>query len=224
MASKNSYNSILSFMTEKDRDALIALGQRQEYKKRTCLFMQGDLGDSLYIIQAGDVSISTLSEDGREIVLQVLSAGDVFGEIAMFDQSERTASAFAEANTVLVAIDRGRTFSYLDKNPALYRGIINLLCKRLRWSSKLVESFVFTDGMERLITRLIYLAEYHNHQKQAVIAISQENLAKMLGLSREAVNKNLQQLQEKGLLSLERKKIIIPDLSRLNAFREERKE
>ncbi len=220
--SKNTHENILSFINETDKEELINLGNIINFKNKGTLFLQGDEGECIYIIKSGSVFISTLSDDGQEVLIQTLYEGDIFGEIAVFDKEPRTASASAEKNTSLISIDGKKFLKFLNQKPYIYINIINLLCKRLRWSSKLVESFVFADSMERLLVRLIYLAEYHGKKNNAVIDISQDDLAKMLGLSREIVNKKLQELQTKKLLTLERKKITIHNIEDLITFNEGR--
>lgn len=224
MSQNNTNNNILSGMSEKDKKKLISLGREIYFKERSTLFLQGDEGKNIYIIKSGNVSISTLSNDGQEVIIQTMHEGDIFGEIAIFDKEPRTANAFAEKNTTLISIKSSDFLNFLNQRPKIYVGIIQLLCKRLRWSSKLVESFVFSDSMERLVVRLIYLAEYHGYKdNETTINISQDDLAKMLGLSREIVNKKLQTLQTKNLVILERKKITIHDVEKLIAFNEQRK-
>ncbi len=222
MSHKKIYNNILSGMSEKDKNELISLGKEIHFKTQNTLFMQGDEGKHIYIVQSGAVSITTFSNEGQEVILQTLHKDDIFGEIAIFDNEPRTANAIAQKNTTLIAIDGNKFLSFLNKKPAIYIGIIQLLCKRLRWSSKLVESFVFADSMERLLVRLIYLAEYHGHDNSSTINISQDDLAKMLGLSREIVNKKLQELQAQNLVTLERKKITINDIEKLIKFNDQR--
>ncbi len=209
-------------MSDTDKKDLISLGKEIHFKTQNTLFMQGDEGKHIYIIKSGAVAITTFSNDGQEVILQTLHEDEIFGEIAIFDNEPRTANAIAQNNTILIAIDGNKFLDFLNQNPHIYIGIIQLLCKRLRWNSKLVESFVFADSMERLLVRLIYLAEYHGYDNSSTINISQDDLAKMLGLSREIVNKKLQELQTQNLVTLERKKITINDIEKLIEFNDQR--
>jgi len=210
--------SILECMPETDRNALISLAHKLEYQEKSFLFRKGDRGNGFYIIVAGEVLISVSSAEGREIILNRLAAGEVFGEIAMFDQAARTADAIVTPGTKLIAVGRAQFFSFLDKKPALYGAVIELFCKRLRYCSTQVESFALADGLERLMAKLIHLAETEIRNKGVSVAISQSDLAKMLGLSREAVNKNLRELQALDMIVLEQKKIIIPNVEKLAMF------
>ncbi|MFH1158624.1 MAG: Crp/Fnr family transcriptional regulator [Pseudomonadota bacterium] len=212
MAEDKKDSGMTQLLSDEDKRALVELGSKLEFKKKACLFQKGDKGTCLYIIRAGEVHICVSSESGHEIILSRLSAGDIFGEIAMLDQKERTADAYVAKGTKLVSIDREKFLDFLDKRPALYKKVIMLLCERLRWFSDCVEDFALSGSLDRLVTRLMHLAGRGGREKNAVIEISQDDLAKMLGISREMVNRNLQILQTKKLLTVERKKIIIPDI------------
>jgi CRP/FNR family transcriptional regulator, cyclic AMP receptor protein len=207
--------SLSQLLSENDKQALMALGKSLEFRERKCLFRHGDMGKCLYIIRRGDVNISVTSNDGREIILNKLSDGEIFGEIAMFDGGARTADAWVQKGSTLISIDREDFLNFLNKRSHLNAAVILLLCKRLRSCSELLEDFLFNDALKRLVCKLISISEKHNNLVNSLIEITQEDLAKMTGSSREVVNRNLQLLQDKGLLFLQRKRIIIPDIAKL---------
>jgi CRP/FNR family cyclic AMP-dependent transcriptional regulator len=215
---KDKKYSFLGFVPKEDRRRLTARGEKLTFREKKYLFLKGDPGDNFYIILAGNVIISINSPDGREIILSRLSANDVFGEISMLDQAERTADACVMAGTELLSIGRKAFMDFLDTHPALYKNIIMLLCQRLRTLSEQVESFSLANSLERLVAKLISLAEKIPRGQGATIEISQSDLAKMLGLSREGVNRNLKFLQDKKILRIERQKIFIPDREELQHF------
>jgi CRP/FNR family cyclic AMP-dependent transcriptional regulator len=215
---KDKKYSFLGFMPEEDRKSIVAHGQQLTFREKKYLFQKGDRGDNFYIILAGKVIISINSPDGREIILNRLSANDVFGEISMLDQAERTADACVTAGTELLSINRAIFMDFLDTHPAFYKSIIKLLCGRLRHLSEHVESFSLATSLERLVAKLISLAGASPHGQEAMIEISQSDLAKMLGLSREVVNRHLKFLQDKNLLRIERKKLFILDREELYYF------
>lgn len=207
--------SLTQLLSDKDKQDLMALGKRHEYRERKILFRRGDRGDCLYILHKGEVSISIASSDGREIILNRLSPGEAFGEIAMFDKGTRTADAYVLKNTTLISIERDDFFRFLGKRPELNAACYELLCARLRWCADLLEDFLFNDALERMVRNLVAYSEKHDNLVNSVIEITQEDLGKMTGASRELVNRNLQLLQDKGLLFLQRKRIIIPDIATL---------
>src|ERR1700722_4862359 len=119
----NKRGSFLGVMPEEDRKRIIERGKQVKFKEKKCLFLKGDPGDNFYIILAGNVIISINSPDGKEVILNRLSEGDVFGEISMLDQAERTADAYVVAGTELLSIDRAIFMDFLDTNPAFYKSI-----------------------------------------------------------------------------------------------------
>jgi CRP/FNR family cyclic AMP-dependent transcriptional regulator len=222
MTIKKYINSnLFSLFSEENKKELMKLGQNTEFLEKKCLFRQGDIGECFYFIRKGYVTISITSNDGKEIILNRLSGGEVFGEIAMFDQGVRTADAFVEEGCVLMSIKREDFFKFLEKHPHLYKMVLDLLCQRLRWCSSLLEDFLFQDTMKRLICRLVTLSEKYDNVTDSLIEVTQDDLAKMLGTSREVVNRNLQFLQDKDLLRIERKKIFVPDVGKLKMILKE---
>lgn len=203
-----------AFSDDQKKD-LLQLGDRLDFFENSRLFQRGDKGDTLYIIRKGEVTISLTSAEGKEIIISKLSAGDAFGEVALFDEDVRTADAYVTSGTVLVSVGREDFLSFLARHPSLYKDTIQLLCSRLRWCSDLLEDFLFQDTMERLVSRLVRLSEKNGIMVDSLIEITQDDLAKMLGASREAVNRNLQLLQDRSLVVLQRKRIIIPDVAAL---------
>lgn len=217
-SSKKKQSELTEYISESDKRYLMEQGKKIEFKKDAYLFHKGDVGDSIYIIQSGAVIISIHAESGQEIILSRLGEGDIFGEIGMFDQKERTAGAYASTSAKLVSIDRERFLELMVKRPTLYRSVIILLCERLRWFSDCVEDFALCGSLERLVARLVHLAQHSGQKETAVVDVSQDELAKMVGLTREMVNKNLSILRKKNFIKPRRKKIIIPDVERLASF------
>lgn len=212
-------NEALGFMSERDQKELMSHGHMIEFKEDRCLFTRGEEGGSFYIVLSGCVFFSINSPSGKEIILNKLHAGEVFGEIAMLDQGARTADAYVVKGSKLLSISRSNFFDFLDSKPSLYRGVIDLLCQRLRWCSGQVESFVLSSGLERLIGKLLYLAELTDMGSVIQLEITQTDLAKQLDLSREVVNRELRNIEAQGVIKLGRGKITIPDIQKLRNFR-----
>lgn len=216
-------STIFGKMTDNQKKQLMRQGKTIEISETRPLFHQGDPGRHYYIIQKGTVIISITSHDGREIILNKLAQGDAFGEVAMFDQGVRTADAFAKRGTVLHAIERDQFFAFLSENAALYQSAIETLCARVRWCSALTEDFLFHDTMSRVILAILKAVRKTGMPRDSLIELTQDELSKMAGASREAVNRNLQLLQDKGLVFLQRKRMVVPDPERLEAIVAKRK-
>jgi CRP-like cAMP-binding protein len=208
-----------SFLFE-DLDPVLLeqLSQRATVKRLAdgeLLFEKGDPADGLYAVEAGKIRISSLSGSGKEIVLNVLAPGAVFGEIALLDGEPRTASARAVGPTRILFISREDFFDIFDREAKLRRHITALLCRRLRWVSALLEDANFLDLTARLVKRLLWLAERHGGPDpdgiRIALPLSQQELGYMLGVTREAVNKKLRELEKSGLITRRDGRLVIRD-------------
>jgi CRP/FNR family transcriptional regulator, cyclic AMP receptor protein len=190
-----------------------ALSIRRSYSRGAIVFSQADPGDALYGVVMGKIRISTGSADGREMFLNIMEPGDTFGEIALLDGRHRTATASATVPTELIIIPRDHFLELLKREPKLVSHVVQLLCERIRWTSGLAEESALLSVPERLVRRLVSLGQLHGHETPhgVELSISQEELARFLGLSRQAVNQYLQTWKAQGWISLGRGKIVIVD-------------
>jgi CRP/FNR family transcriptional regulator, cyclic AMP receptor protein len=187
--------------------------QRRAVAKGELLFNVGDAADSFYVVLDGRMKIWTVSATGVEVTLNVLTAGTEFGEIGMLDGSVRTAGASAMAPTQLLSISRRSFFDAMDRDPKLARNVIELLCKRLRWTSARMEDATLRQAPERLARILCHLARDHGRKTprgtEITIKLTQGELAQWTAMSREGLNKLLKRwiddgimIQEKGVLTI----------------------
>ncbi|MCP5364043.1 MAG: Crp/Fnr family transcriptional regulator [Hyphomicrobiales bacterium] len=194
-------------------EALAKLASTRTYRKTEVVFMKGDSGDALMAVLSGRIRICSYSADGREVVLNVMNPGEVFGEIAMIDGGPRTADAFAMEKTELLILARREFMPFLERNPQISVKLLQVMCERLRWTSSQVEDFFFLHLGPRLAKRLLYLATHQksktNVSETAAIRFPQHLLASMIGTSREAVNKQLRAWQEAGLIDIHRGSITL---------------
>ena len=200
-------------------DKLATLAVRRSYRGGAIVFSQADPGDALYGVVTGKVRISASSVGGREVFLNIMEPGDTFGEIALLDGQARTATASAMAPTELILIRRDPFLALLEREPKLVSHILQLLCERLRWTSARAEESALLGVPERLARRLLSLADLHGYNVGAGIqlAISQEELARFLGLSRQVVNQYLQGWKARGWIGLGRGKITLMDSGALRS-------
>ena len=199
-------------------DALAALARRTVYGPDSLVFSQGDDADALYGIASGQVRIFTADNKGHEMFLNVLGPGETFGEIALLDGLPRTASAVTTATTTLVVIPRRQFLAHLEREPELAIHLLQLLCGRLRWVSDLVEESAFLAGPARVAKRLAVLVETHGRPMQngdVEIVMSQADLGRFLGISRQIINHYLRDWCEHGWVDLKRGRIVIHDLDAL---------
>jgi CRP-like cAMP-binding protein len=204
-------NSLFRGLPHKTIDRVAALATRRSYEENTIIFMRGDPGDSLCGVVTGRVRISASRAGGKEVFLNIMEPGDAFGEIALLDGSPRTATATATARTELMILQREAFFALLRTEPQLAEHLIQLLCKRVRWTAEQMEDSALLTVPAKLAKRLLSLASLHGRESPegARLAISQEELAQFLGLSRQIVNQHLQAWRAKGWISLGRGSITL---------------
>ena len=211
-----SKNQLLSQLAPQEMDELLSLATIERFGADDVIFHKGDPGDRLYAILSGRVGINTVSRDGKEIILNILDPGEVFGEIAVLDGKRRTAGAAAMQPTKLVRIGRTEFLPFLERHPKLCLRVIEVLCERLRWTSDIIEDTIFLDIPRRLAKRLLTLIERHGQAVEGGVKIdmklSQEDLGNMLGATRESVNKGIRALAQRDLISHEGGYIIVHDV------------
>lgn len=210
---------LLKHLAPADLDQLARMAITRLCKPNEAVFLKGDPGNSMMAVVHGRVRICSYSSEGREVVLNVISPGQVFGEIALIDGGPRTADAFAMDATELVVLSRRDFLPFLERNPQICIKLLEVLCERLRATSAQVEDFFFLDLRSRLAKRLLAAAGPASHNDAAAdpgtVRLSQHMLASMIGTSREAVNKQLRAWEEAGLIALKRGAITILKRPRL---------
>ncbi|MBX9934464.1 MAG: Crp/Fnr family transcriptional regulator [Methylobacterium sp.] len=175
------------------------------------LFLKGDPADALYAIRRGQVRIATDTVDGQRMTLNLLGAGDVFGEVALLDGQPRTAAAIASEPTDLFVVLRRDLLALMAREPSVAVQVIELLCARIRWMSNQAEDAAFLPLVQRLVRRLLGLATDYGNE----IEISQEDLAMFVGATRESVNRHLQVWKRAGIVAIGRGRITLLDTRRL---------
>jgi CRP/FNR family cyclic AMP-dependent transcriptional regulator len=199
-------------------DILMSIGElcrSRAYRRGQIIFEEGSPGTKLYGVIAGRIMITTNSRDGQELHLNVIEPGEVVGEIAFLDGGVRTASGRAADACTVFEIDRTPFFELMARHPTLSAHLLQLVCKRVRWMTKLVADSAFLSVPERLATRLRDLARPALRPSESEVRISQAELAQFLGISRQVVNGYLRAWQREGRVELARGTIRIRDLSAL---------
>jgi CRP-like cAMP-binding protein len=201
-------------------DRIAGLAIRRVYAMGETIFEQSDPGDGLYGVVTGRVRISASSSDGKELFLNIMEPGDTFGEIALLDGRPRTASAGTTAASDVFVIPRGRFMELLQREPELVTHVLELLCQRLRWLSGLAEDSGLLPVPARLARRLLTLGKIHGQitPRGIRLAISQEEMARFAGLSRQVVNQYLQTWKARQWVGLGRSNITILDAAALEVI------
>ena len=197
---------------------LVDLGARmtsKELPKGAVLFHQGDDGDALYVIESGAVKVSNLSGDGREVVVALLGPGEVFGELAMLEAGVRTADATAIEHTTLLSLSSAGFRPFIEDHPQVAWELLGVLAGRLRETSEALQDAIFSDVPGRLAKRFLDLSErYGTPEGDGILidlAVTQEELAQMVGAARESVNKAVASFVSRGWLSMKGRKYVVTD-------------
>ena len=185
-------------------------------KRGATIFSKGDPGNSLIAVISGTVKISISSPDGRSAILNLIGPGEIFDEVALLDGQARTADATANSNCEILVIDRREFLPFVRSQPELAMKFIELLCARLRWTSDQVEEVILQDLPGRLASALIRLTERRKATKDGrTIAVTQQEISEMVGMSRESINKQLRAWSMRNWVRLEHGAIVVLDLGPL---------
>jgi len=199
--------------------SLISYSRVERYPTGREVFAKGSPGQSLMAVLRGSIKISSLSNEGKEIVFGIINAGEIFGEIAVLDGDERSADATAMTDCELLVLNRRNFLHLLETRADLCMILLRILCRRLRQTSEQVEDVMFRHLESRVAKALLQLAEsvgLHGLQGASVeLHVSQRELGNMAGGSRESVNKILQNRHRQGLINLGKASVLIRDLEAL---------
>jgi len=181
----------------------------KQVKKGEVLFLQSDPPESAYVVSSGKVSIILNSPDGREMVINEMHKGDIFGELGILTNKNRSTSAIARSESELLVIPHKVFLRIIDDEPQLTRRVLELTVSRLQNSSERESALVFMDAQARLAHLLLELDQ--QEEDKGYITISQEELAQRTGLIRQTVAKALGKWRRKGWLITGRGKIVLLD-------------
>jgi CRP/FNR family transcriptional regulator, cyclic AMP receptor protein len=211
------HHILLEKLSDREFDTLMAFSRVEKYLAGREIYAKGSPGDSMMAVLRGSVKMSSVSAEGKEIVLNIMSAGDFFGEIALLDGEERSADAVATTDCEILVLHRRDFMPLLEKHADICLVLLKILCQRLRQTSEQVEDVLFRHLESRLAKALLHLAEsagIHGVNGSATdLHLSQKELGAHAGGSRESVNKHLQIWHRAGLIRLGKSSIVIRDLA-----------
>lgn len=188
--------------------------------KGSILFKEGDDGEHLYVIVDGKLKLGTSSGDGRENLLSILGPGEMFGELSLFDPGPRTSTATAVTDAKLLSLSHEKVIPWLKQNPEVSLQLLTRLSQRLRRTNEAVGDLVFSDVPGRVAKALLDLGDRFGKTTPEGLMVNhdltQEELAQLVGASRETVNKALADFAGRGWLRLDGRSVLITDLERLS--------
>jgi CRP-like cAMP-binding protein len=200
-------------------EAVAGTLRMRRFRKGEVIFHQGDPGDSLHIIESGSVKIALPSPEGAEAIIATLRRGDFFGELALLDGAPRSATAASLERTDTLVLSREQFHSLIETAPGLRDALLAAVAHELRRLTGHVEELHFLDLAGRLAMRLTRLARESQPNAAGEVALdwpfTQEDLANMIGGTRQSVNRLLSGLVDDGLIRIERDTLVITDVERL---------
>ena len=183
------------------------------------LFHEGDSGDRLYIVLDGKIKLGRTSSDGRENLLAILGPGQMFGELSLFDPGPRSATVTAVTDASFASLSHEDLLKWLEGRPQVARGLLSQIASRLRKANDVNADLVFSDVPGRVAKALLDLADRFGRTADDGVHVhhdlTQEELAQLVGASRETVNKALADFAGRGWIKLEARAVVMLDVERL---------
>lgn len=193
-------------------DAVAAAGASRHLERGDLLFRQGEPADELFVVVSGRIAIATRSIDGRESMVALMEPGDLFGEMSLFDGRGRSADARGLEPSEVLAIPFAPVKAALDEQPDALWHVVELLAGRLRTTDEALADSVFLDVPGRTAKRLLELA---GEADEFQLPLTQEELAGLVGASRERVNKAIAQFIRLGWIDQQDRRYRIRDREQL---------
>jgi CRP/FNR family transcriptional regulator, cyclic AMP receptor protein len=201
-----SEHFLLRHLSREELRRLAATTTLSNHSPGEVIFQKGDPGASMLAVVRGRVKICSHSAEGKELILNIIERGGLFGEIALFDGEPRTADAIALDDTDLLSLDRSKFRPFLKENPDLALRLLAVVCKRFRETSEHLEDTLFREAPSRLARCLLRLGQAFGKTIDGGILLdiklSQQQLGNYVGISRETVNKHLGEWQRDGLITV----------------------
>jgi len=196
-------------LNDKDIVSLSACLVLKAYPKNSILVNEGDETDSLFIIESGKVKVFLSDEEGKEVILNILSVGDYFGEIALLDDQPRSASVMSLENSRFWLISKKEFESWLVQYPDIALLLLKDMSSRLRFLTDNVKSLALMDVYGRVARTLLSLAKERDGRLEIEQKLTQQDIACMVGASREMVSRILKELVVGGYISVNKSIITI---------------
>jgi len=188
-------------------------------RKGQVIFEEGEPGDRLYVISRGKITLGHSASDGRETLLALLGPGEMFGELSLFDPGARTATATALTDAVVLGLSRDALQPLLTARPEVAMKLLQALAQRLRRTEDSLADLIFSDVPGRVAKALIELSEKFGVFRDGELFVehdmTQEELAQLVGASRETVNKALAEFVNRAWVRVEQRSVTILDVERL---------
>lgn len=201
--------ALFSGLSEADMAAISSLAVTRRFPKNTLVICEGDTSDSLYVVLSGKVKVFLSDEEGKEVTLNLQSAGEYFGELAILDEAPRSASVMTTEDTKLAILSRAAFEKCMEQHSTIALTIMRGLARRLRELTENVRSLALMDVYGRVARLLLEMSEEQDGKNVIQQRLTQRDIASMVGASREMVSRILRDLSIGGYITIENKVITL---------------
>ncbi|TQV70567.1 Crp/Fnr family transcriptional regulator [Exilibacterium tricleocarpae] len=221
MLDKNSFNfNWIDALPDTAKQAVVNTMTTRTFSDGEFVYLAGTPSEALYQVVEGLVRLTVMSPDGKEILMFVMRPGDCFGEVGLIEGTPRANSANVQGKTCLRLLPK-QIFRALSKDyPSINEQLLQLMCRRMRLTLEMIEGAALLSLRQKLLRRLQALVSAYGEPAGDGIVIrprfSQEELGKMVGASRQSINKELHALQSEGLIRLESGLVYVSNPERLS--------
>ncbi|MBI4743959.1 MAG: Crp/Fnr family transcriptional regulator [Actinobacteria bacterium] len=214
--------SLFDGFSQSELSGIAEITKERKLKKDTVVFHENDPANALYIIKSGSIKIFKISEDGREHIIEIFELGQIFGEVPVFDGGSYPATAMTLSETEIYIILKSDFENTVKKYPDIALKIIRVLGRRLRQAHNKIHELAFKNVPQKMASLLLRLAEKNGKptEKGILIAIplSRQQIAELIGVSRETATRELNRFNKLNLIFLNKKEIIIIDKQKLSSI------
>lgn len=207
-------NDLFSGLTEAEQDRIASMMTEAHVRKKESAYGAADISDKVYLLKKGSIKITRLAEDGREMTIDIIGSGDIFGYFPHDEQEGSGASAVALEDSFICVIDRKNFEDFLVGNPHLSLKVTKWMGLRLRRIENRLENMIFQDVKSRLMSALRGLAREYGEDTQSgrmvKIRLSHQEIANLIGASRETVTTELNSLKRDGRIIVDNRFFVLP--------------
>lgn len=211
--------SMFSEMTKDELDKIAQITDLRQYPRNSTIFVEAQERTTIYFIQTGSIKITRVDNSGNEQVITLLQKGDMFPHVGFFDDSPYPGTAQTITDCKLLAISIKDFDRLLNSNPQIAKSVMKIMAKKILQLQSRLQVVISGDVHQKVVMSLLRLVQEYGIVKEDGILISipltHQDLANMLGMSRESVNRVLNQLKKEKILNINRKGILIYNLNSL---------
>lgn len=211
--------NIFEDLSKEKMENLVDVTYIHNYSKNQPIYFAEEPSNSIFFLKRGRVKLTRMSPEGKEMIIALVSSGEVFGELAIIDDVNRTDTAYALDEAMICAISKDDFRGFVEKNPELNPKVTKLIGLKLRQFSEKIEDLVFKDAATRVISFIFDIAKKQGkHIGDEIFVkpfLTHQDIAELTACTRQTVNTILTDLREKGIIHFDRKKLIIKDEDKL---------